>query len=189
MPIKAELWLRTLDQYEDFRRVECTFEWRVESEGIEIYRSTAVREGVTTRSLDVARRETVLGWASHAMQALTEAWARENRAALSGVVAPVAAQRASLLAVIRAVTALLVRHRIHASKHNGTDEMLARLSTSDHEIATRLRSYLEAHTLTARVAHGVLLTVVRDLTQTYGMVPVLERIQRRLEKPVVFLSP
>ncbi|HYW06422.1 MAG TPA: nucleotidyltransferase domain-containing protein, partial [Longimicrobium sp.] len=123
-PIRTELWVRTVDQYEEARKIECSIEWRVEAEGVGVYARPLDHPAVARRPPASVRREYVFGWISHALQALEAAVMLENGAALRNA-APEAARPAHA-AAMRAVTALLVVHRIHASKHDGLEAMLAR---------------------------------------------------------------
>lgn len=185
--IKPELWLRTMSQYEDFRRIECSFEWRVAAEGVEIYRRMPDRRPVARRSLDAARREIAHGWIDHAMRGLAEAATRENEFALKGLTLPDQARRATESAIMRAVTALLVIHKIHASKHDGIHAMLAQLASRNPDLVARIQSHLKTAPVSARIAHIVLQEVVRELSGDPAMAEPLDKLRRRLAQPMLFI--
>lgn len=186
--VKVELWVRTTDDFEENRRVECSLEWRADSEGVEVYHRPLDRPAVARRPLSTVRRENVFGWVSHGVSALDAALAMENQAALKAVQVPDQAKRAAHAAVMRAVTALLVRHGIHASKHDGLEVMLAHLSRADPASATRIHALLGGHTSPAQRAHAVLREVVRHLAEDNKMAPLVEGIRRCLAQPAVFLA-
>jgi len=185
-PVTTELWVRTVDQYEEARRVECSIEWRVEAEGVEVYARALERRAVARRPLAAVRRESVAGWISHALQALDAAVTMENGAALRNA-APDAARPADA-AVMRAVTALLVVHGIHASKHDGLETMLARLSEPAPAAVAAIRSHLRGTAWSARRAHAVVREVVHRLTRDKELAPLLTAARRHLSQPVVFLA-
>ena len=86
-------------------------------------------------------------------------------------------------AVMRAVTALLVVHRIHASKHDGLEAMLTQLSAHSPGAVLGMRE-----PVTARSAHGAVHEAVRWLARDKELAPLLHAARRRLAKPVVFLA-
>ncbi|HEX8433011.1 MAG TPA: nucleotidyltransferase domain-containing protein [Longimicrobium sp.] len=185
-PIRTELWVRTVDQYEEARRIECSIEWRVEAEGVEVYARAVDRPAVARRPLAAVRREYVFGWISHALQALDAAVAMENGAALRNA-APEAARPAHA-AVMRAVTALLVVHRIHASKHDGLETMLTRLSVPAPAAVAAIRSHLSGRSWSARRAHAAVQEVVHRLARDKELAPLLAAARRHLSQPLVFLA-
>jgi predicted nucleotidyltransferase len=185
-PVRTELWVRTVDQYEEARRIECGIEWRVEAEGVEVYARPLDRPAAARRPLAVVRRESVFGWISHAIQALDAAVTMENGAALRNGASESA--RPAHAAVMRAVTALLVVHRIHASKDDGLEAMLARLSGAAPAAAAAIRPHLSGKEWSGRRAHAVVQEVVHWLARDKDLVPLLTPVQRRLAQPVVFLA-
>lgn len=187
--VKVELWLRTTDDFEENRRVECSLEWRVDSEGVEVYRRPLDRPAFTRRAHSAVRRENVFGWISHGVRALEAALGMENEAALRAVHVSEQARRAAHAAVMRTVTALLVRHRIHASKHDGLEAMIAQLSRADPTSATRIRACLGADAPSARTAHAVVSEAVGQLLEDDNMRALLNGIRVRLGQPAVFLTP
>lgn len=191
--VKVELWVRTTDQYEEARRIECSFEWRVEPEGVEIYRQTIQRRAAATRPVEIVRREHVFAWISHAVRALDAALDAERKEVIGSEAAsqfsPLASQFPARAAAIRAVTALLVLHRIHASKQDGLDAMLQRLALPDPHAAARIRSHLTHEALSAPTAHRIVQEVVYELSRDERWRRVLAATWQRLTRPVVVVTP
>lgn len=192
-PLKVELWVRTMEQYAECRRVECSLDWRVEAEGVEVYQRPVERGSIARRPDWMVRRENAFGWIAHAVRALDAAVALANSAAFQSsdtqLTVVEQSQHPARSAAVRAITALLVMHRIHASKHDELDFMLTRLAAKAPECAGRIRARLKSPRLTARDAYGVVQEVVRELSRDDQWASALSPIRSRLAQPTVFFTP
>lgn len=187
-PVRTDLWVRTVDRFEEARRVVGGVEWLLETEGVEVYRRPLDRPPTVRRTPDQIRRENVSAWIEHALLALDGATARENAAALGSGGAIVEARWAARAAVERAVNALLVSHQVRAEKAGGVAEMLRCLEAVEPAAATELRSLRAEGADSALEAHGVLAAVVRRLSADPATARYLAGPRERLGKPRIVLG-
>lgn len=185
-PVRADLSVRTTDRYEEARRVIGGVEYQVDAEGIDVYAEAFQRTPVVRSDAEQVRREHTYGWLQHAVDVLTQALRLNNARALRPVnTAPHPHEiEAARSAVKRAITSLLVWHRITPSTLHDDEGMLAQLANADPEIASQLRSILAQGPGSARVAHAVLGCAVARLNKDARMAPFLSR----LTTPLVLLT-
>jgi predicted nucleotidyltransferase len=186
MPVPTEIWVRTTDRYEEARDVVGGVEWLADREGVEVYACALQRPPRLRLSPDQIRRQNVSAWVEHACLALDAAAAGATRAVLGR--SEDTAQTGANAVVERALNAVLVAHQVYASKREGAQGMLDKLSPLDPWLAQSIRGALGSGPPTLAGAHRVLGLAVRRLAQDSEMVRYLEGPIQRLARPMVLLA-
>jgi len=185
---KLELTVRTSDQFAEAQDVVGSMEWLAVVEGVEVYRRPLLRKPTVRRSATQVRHEYAAGWLTHALHALGAAIAYETSTVMQAPRAPPGAQHAAQAAVMRAITALLIQNGVWASKHDGIDGILKRLTEADPASAAEVEFHLRSPPVSARTAHAVLVNVLQILARDREILPRLRAAQQRLSQPILFVS-
>ena len=188
--VPTDLWVRTIDRYEEARRVIGGVEHLIDFEGVEVYRDSLTRSPVVRYAPNEVRRQHTYGWVRHAADTLSKAVHLHNTRALAHTRRPQARSEnlAAHSATLRAINALLVWHRIFGTKRDGALGMVAKLGTADAKLAASLSALLATGTAPVRIAHAVLQTVVASLGRDPEMVPFLENIRRQISEPLILIG-
>lgn len=163
-PIRTDLWVRTMDQYQEGRSVIGGIEHLVDVEGVTVFSRAPSRAPVIRRSPEQVRRDNVIAWIRNALGALDAAVKMESTRAVAAAFPPsIGGSEPARTAVERALNALLVLHQVRASKHMGVEGMLTSLASVDPSAAARITALTGTTAMDVRTAHRVLDTVRRHL--------------------------
>lgn len=179
-PITTDLLVRTTDQYHEAREVIGGPEHLIDVEGHDVYSQPLEHPPTIRRGVAQVRRQHAGTWITHAAAVLDEA--TSSAAAIDWV-------SVSHSSAMRSVTALLVTHQLHNSKHDGIHRMLQQLSQADPAAAAELRATLEKRDPPFQKANAVLRLAAARLASDPGMAPYLQRAQAWLRKAQTVRTP
>jgi predicted nucleotidyltransferase len=181
-PLPTDLWVRTTDQYQEARGVFGSVEAMVDTEGIDLYAEPFQRAPRVRRTPAQVRREYTVGWVTHALRALEEAYARQASMADRPGVAALPPDLPAHACIVRSLLALLFARQIRSERGDGVDALLARYSAVDEATAHAVRAdYCSDGELVSK-AHAVLTRVVGQLARDPALAKELKGIQRTLLK-------
>jgi len=175
----ADVMLTTTDMLAAGRRVFGGVEWLVDHEGVLLRETRLRRKPVARRSPDQVRRGYVATWLDHAWRAL--------RAAQRGTPSGPAGEDPAAAAVLRALMALLVFHRLPAAKRDGHAGMLARLAAVDPPFA-EWAGRLDLERPSPQVAGAVIRAVVERVAGDAGTAPYVAHLRRALAHPQIVIG-
>lgn len=183
-PLPTDLWVRTTDQYQEARGVLGSVEAMVDTEGIDLYAEPFQRAPRVRRTPAQVRREYTVGWVTHALRALEEAYARQARVAdrQRPGVAALPPDLPAHACILRAILALIFARQVPRERGDGVDALLARYSAVDEATAHAVRTDYCGDGELVLKAHAVLTRVVGQLARDPAMASELKGIQRTLLK-------
>ena len=184
-PLKLDISVRTIDQFEEARNVVGGVEWLVENEGYVIYARPADRAPIVRCRPEAVKRALVRTWLEDSLKALDRAVAMRNGTANhpDRLKTPDAFAMKSIRC---AVYSVFVLHQVQAPKHRTLDEALEHLALHAPDICEDISTSISVHRDPFAAAFSVLRRVTTSLiSASPDMKRELDPLHQRLRKPLI----
>lgn len=184
-PLPLDLWVRTIDQFDEAREVIGGVEYLAATRGVIMYSAPHEREPVKQRTREEIRYQNVRDLVDDSLRVLGEAVRSELPNTVDRRQPPRRAEHLAWRAIQHALCAVFAWHQVETpEKADELPSILAKLSHADPAGLLRLRSLRESDRPTTNVARDVAREVVTVLARDPVLAPAFVSVRARLAMPL-----
>lgn len=188
-PVPIDLWVRTIDQFEEAREVIGGVEYLAATRGVGVYSRPSTRAALVRRSRDEVRRQNVCDLLEDARRLVGRAVQAEMARLPDGVYRSKPAAHYAWRAIQHGVRSVFAWRQVETpEKHDDLDTVINKLRDADSRAATRLVALHQAISPTASIARATLREIASYLATDPALSPTTGHLQRWLAQPLYRLA-